>query len=353
MVLAVVAGRGHLVNDGRQRRDVPDHRQRAVFRVQRQSDAVLEDEIVDRGLLCGIDPGVRDALCLGRADNLRIVGVEHDRLLGLEKVLLIFGGGGLGDAVGIVEDDAQVAQAAYTGLGAHSGLANLEARVAQRALFGLASLVVEVDLLIRAAGYAHAPAAAAVLVHQDDAVLGALVHRTGGAGGYAGRVHAVLANTRQVEHERVFDFLLDLEVHVVEHGVIVKRGSRATQVIVPVGGPFNLADVPAVDLGDRLGGRLGLLARLGAHQVLVLVGPGLVVILDGGQVGVVEEGSQLLEAAAGLGLDLAGCRALPAALPLFLVLPGARVAEAGAGFDVIEPDVLGAFAVGPCLLTGN
>ena len=139
----------------------------------------------------------------------------------------------------------------------------------------------------------------------------------------------------------------------MENGVIVKRGSRATQVIVPVGGPFNLADVPSVDLGDRLGGRLGLLARLGAHQVLVLVGPGLVVILDGGQVGVVEEGSQFLEAPAGLGLDLAGRRALPAALPLFLVFPGARVAEAGAGFDVIEPDVLGAFAVGPCLFTGN
>ena len=113
------------------------------------------------------------------------------------------GCGGVGDPVGVVEDQPDVAQPADAGLRADGRQPDLHPRVAERALLGLAGAVVEVDLLVRAAGHAHPPAAAAVLVDQDDAVLGPLVHRAGRAGRDAGRVEAVLADPRQVEHERL------------------------------------------------------------------------------------------------------------------------------------------------------
>ncbi len=64
---------------------------------------------------------------------------------------------------------------------------------------------VVIDLLVRAAGDAHAPAAALVLVDENDAVLLALVDRARGAGRDAGRVQAVLAQARQEHHEGVLE----------------------------------------------------------------------------------------------------------------------------------------------------
>ena len=94
--------------------------------------------------------------------------------------------GGLEDLVGVIKDQADVTQSSDAGLGANGGNADFDARVAEGALLGLTGLVVEVDLLVRAAGHAHPPASAAVLVDQDDAVLGALVDRARGAGGRTG-----------------------------------------------------------------------------------------------------------------------------------------------------------------------
>ncbi len=351
VVLAVIAGGAYLVHDGRKWRDVPDHRQRAVLRVQRKRDVVLEDEVVDWRVLRGIDPGVRDAFFLCGSYDSRVVRVQHDGLLRFKEVLIIRRRGSLGHAIGIVEDDAQVAQAAHAGFRANRGLAYLKARVAERTFLGLAGLVIEVNLLIRAARDTHAPAAALVLIHEHDAVFSALVHRAGRARRHAGGVHAMLADAWQVEHEGVLDLLLYLQIHLVQGRVLVHGLNRTTQVVIPVGRPLNLVYFAAIDLRDRLCGGLGLLTSLGTHQILVLVAPRLVVVLDGRQVRVMEQGSQLLQASTGLGFELARAGKLPAALPLFLVLPGAGVAHAGTSFNVIEPDVLGAFAVGPCLLT--
>ena len=91
------------------------------------------------------------------------------------------------DAVGVVEQHAEIADAADAGLRAHRRLPGLDARVAEDALLGLAGGPVVVDLLVRAARHAHAPAAALVLVDQHDAVLLALVDRARGAGRDAGR----------------------------------------------------------------------------------------------------------------------------------------------------------------------
>src|SRR5699024_2725294 len=303
-------------------------------------------------LLRGEDPVVRDPGRLRAADHLGVVGVQDDVALGAVELLLVLGRGRLGDPVGVVQHQPDVAQAAHAGLRAHRGLALLDARVAEGALLGLAGAVVEVDLLVRAAGDAHAPAAAGVLVHQDDAVLLALVDRAGRARGHAGGVQAVLADARQVEHEGLIELELDLLLDALEHRVLVLVQVGAAEVVVPVPGPL---DLRALTGDQRLRGRGGdgVLLRGGGEQVVVLVGPRLVVVLDAGQLRVGEQLQELRDAPAGLELQPAVAAQLPASLPLLLVLVAARVALAGPRLDVVEPDVFGPGTVGPRLFAGH
>ena len=220
LVLGVLAGLRDDVDDRRERRDVPDHRHRAVLRMQRQRHLVGVDQRVDRGALGGVDPVAGDAGLLRLADHLGVVRVEEDVALGLVEPLVVGGRGGLEHLVGVVEHQADVAQPADAGLGADGGQADLDPREAEGALLGLAGAVVEVDLLVGAAGDAHPPAAALVLVDQDDAVLLALVDRAARARRGARRVEAVLADPRQVEHEG----LLELELHLV--GDLLRASGR-------------------------------------------------------------------------------------------------------------------------------
>lgn len=245
--VVVVAGGVHRVRDRGQRGHVPDHGHGAVLRVQRQCHPVLLDQRVHRGALGGLDPVVGDAVTLGRRLHLGVLGVEEHRQLRLVQVFVVLDRGGLQDGVGVVEHHAEVAQPAHAGLGADGGLPGLDARVAEGALLGLAGAVVEVDLLVGAAGDAEPPASAAVLVDQDDAVLLALVHGSRRAGGDAGRVEAVFADPRQIEHER----LLELHPHPLRHAHQVRVGGGVRggsgEVVVPVGAVRGL-HVPAGQL---------------------------------------------------------------------------------------------------------
>jgi hypothetical protein len=228
---------------------------------------------------------------------------------------------------------------------------HLEAGVAERALLGLAGLVVEVHLLVRAARDAHAPATALVLVDEDDAVLGPLVHRPGRAGGHARRVEAVLADARQVEHEGLLELLGDVGAHVLKNRVVLHRRRRAAEVVVPVGRPGDLQVLAGEQrLRPRDG---GVLLGRGVEQHVVLVGPGLVVVVDVGELGVEEDRGELLPASAGAQREPTPLRELPAALPLLLVLVRAGVAEPGPGLHVVEPHVLRTGAVRPRLLAGD
>ncbi|KAG1320467.1 hypothetical protein G6F63_014242 [Rhizopus arrhizus] len=51
--------------------------------------------------------------------------------------------------------------------------------------------------------------------------------------------------------------------------------------------------------------------------------------------------------------QLAGSRALPAALPLVLVFPFLGIADAGLGFHVVEPGIFDTVAAGPDVLAGD
>ena len=76
-VLGVVAGVLDDVDDRRQRRDVPDHRHRAVLRVQRQRHLVVHDQLLDRAAAGRLDPVTGDAGRLRRAPHLGVLGVEE------------------------------------------------------------------------------------------------------------------------------------------------------------------------------------------------------------------------------------------------------------------------------------
>ena len=251
----------------------------------------------------------------GLGDHGRVMRVEEDRKLLLVQVLHVGGAGGFLDAVGIVEQDAEVADAADAGFRTHGRLAGFDTRVAEGALLGLAALPVVVDLLVGAAGDAHAPTATLVLVDQHDAVVLALVDRARGAAGDAGRVEAVFAQARQVHHEGVFEGAVHLLLHAFEELVATARAEFAAEVVFPVRAPVDLVHLLAGDHRDRSRGRRGF-RQFGLLQMLVVVGEGLVVVVDLRQVRVGEDIGKDLHAAALTRLQLAGSSALPATVPL-------------------------------------
>src|SRR5674476_787076 len=185
MIFGVVALLGQQINDRRKGRDVPNHRHGAVFRMQRQRNSIGLRHCIDRRAPRRVHPVVGNALLLGRTRNLGVVRVEDERELGLVQVLFIGRRRRLGHAVGVIEEQSEVAQPADTGLRTHRGQALFDPRVAESALFGLTGFVVEIDLLVGATRDALAPTAALVLVDQDDAVLFTFVDRTRGARRYA------------------------------------------------------------------------------------------------------------------------------------------------------------------------
>ena len=190
------------------------------------------------------------------------------------------------------------------------GWPGFDARVAEDALLGLAGGPVVVDLLVRAARHAHAPAAALVLVDEDDAVFLALVDRARRAGRDAGRIEAVLAQARQVHHEGVFELAVHLLLHVLEVRVLGALGELAAEDFLPVRAPFDFLHALAGDERARARGRRRLHFRR-VVQVLVVEGERLVVVVDLRQVGVGEDLQQDFELAALLGLDLARCPCAP------------------------------------------
>src|SRR5690606_7262892 len=203
-------------------------------------------------------PGFRHAVLAALLDHGRIVRTEEDVALFLIESLFIGRGSGLRGAVGIIARHAVIADAANAGLRADGGLARFDAGIAEDALLGLAGTPVVIDLLVGAAGDAHAPAAALFLIDQDDAVILALVDRARRAGRNAGRVEAVLAQARQVHHEGVFELAVDFLLHALEIIVLRALGELAAENFFPVRAPFDLFHPLARNQRARAGGRHGL-----------------------------------------------------------------------------------------------
>src|SRR5215475_1714750 len=338
--------------DRRQWRHVPHHRQRAVFGVEREGDLPLHRHLPDWGFAGGIKPCFGHAVCPRLLDDAGIVGIEKDRELRLVQVLVVLDAGRTLDAIGIVQNDTEIADAPDACLRAYRRLTGFDARVAENAFLRFTARPVVIDLLVGAARDAHAPAATFVLVDENDAILLALVDRARGAGCDACRVEAVLAQAWQVHHEGVFELAVDLLLHAVEVDIGRALGELTSQDLLPVGPPFDLLHALAGDQRARPGGWEGFELRC-LLQVLIVEGKGFVVVVDLGQVGVGKDLGQHAPLAADFGVQLAVALSDPAAVPALLVLPVFGVADTGFCLDVVEPGVLHAFAVGPNVLAGD
>src|SRR5690554_1972339 len=338
--------------DRAERRHVPHHGQGAVFRVQRQGQFPVHRHFVHRALLGGFDHVHRDAVFLRLFDHCRVERVQEDFQLLFIQLVLARGAGHFFNAVCVVQQHTEVADTAYTGLGADGRQTGFDTRVAENTLLGLAGFPVEVDLLVRAAGDTHPPAAALVLVDQHNTVFFALVDGTAGATGYTRRVQAVLAQARQVHHEGVFELAVDVCLHLIKVLVFAAFGKLGAQNFFPVRAPFDFLHALARDQRPGPGDRL-VLHITGGVQVLVVVVKRFVVVINFRQVRVGEDVRQYPELATDAGADLAGAVAHPAALPFVLVLPLFRVANTGLGFDVVEPGVFHAFTACPYVFAGD
>ena len=306
--------------------------------MQRKRDLPLHRHLVDRRTARGFEPVVGNAVRARLGDHGRIIRIEENAELGLVEVLLIGNARGLLDAVGVIEHDAEIADAADAGFRANGRLAGLDARIAEDALLGLSARPVVVDLLVGAARYAHAPAAALVLVDEHDAIFLALVDRSRRTRRDAGRIEAVLAQPRQIHHEGVFELAVDILLDALEIVVLRALGKFGAEDLLPVRAPFDLFHALAGDQRTRSRCRRSLQFRR-LLQVLVVEGEGLVVVVDLGQVGIGEDVGEHPPLRADARLDLAVPLAPPAAIPAVLVFPVLRVTDARLGLDVIEPGV--------------
>ena len=134
-------------------------------------------------------------------------------------------------------------------------------------------------------------------------------------------------------------------------GSLLTPGLAAAEVVVPVRTP---GDGHGTAGDQRLRPRhRGVLLGGGAEQGVIVVGPGLVVVVDGRHRRVAEDRHQSLQSTARAQLQPASAVDHPAAAPALLVLPAARVPLAGSGLDVVEPHVLDAGPVGPGLFAGD
>ena len=320
--------------------------------MQREGDLPVHRHAINRGTLGPVDPRLRHPVLQRLPDYLRVVGIEEDVELGLIQVLGVFCRRRFLDPVGVVQQYTEIADAPDAGFRTDGRLPRLDARVAEDAFLRFAGTPVVVDLLVGAGGDAHAPAAALVLVDQDDAVLLPLVDRSRRAGCNAARVQAMLAQPRQIHHEGVFELAVDVLFERFEIHVLAALGEFAAEDLLPVRPPLDLFHPLSADQRTRARRRRSLRFRR-VVQMLVVESEGLVIVVDLRHVRVGEYLRQDAQLAAHLRHDAAVFLAHPAAVPDFLVLPFLGIADAGLGLDIVEPGVFHALAAGPDILAGH
>src|SRR5579885_740239 len=113
--------------------------------------------------------------------------------------------GDLLNPVGVVKDCAEIPNAPHARVETGGRLARFKPREAEDALLRFARGPVEIHLLVRACRHARAPAPAAFLIEQDNAVFAALVKSAGRARRHAGGIQTMIADAREVKVHEAFD----------------------------------------------------------------------------------------------------------------------------------------------------
>ena len=256
--------------------------------MQGEGNLPVNRHFVNRRILGGFQPG------FGNPDFPRFglhhwtEWIEEHVQLRLIKTLLISHTGGLLDFIGVIQQHAKIANPAHAGFRTHCRLAGLDARITEDALLRLAGIPVVVNFLVRATRYAHPPAPAFVLIDQHNAVFLALVNRPAGTGGDTGRIQAVFAQARQIHHEGIFKFAVNLLLHILKVVVFGTLGEFGAENFFPVWPPVNLLHPFAANrrtgAGHRHGFRLWRILQMG-----VVVIPRLVIIINRRQIGIGED----------------------------------------------------------------
>src|SRR6516164_6164879 len=122
--------------------------------MQWKGDPPFHGHLVSGRALCGLDPSIRNAVraCLPR--NFGIIGIEEERELRFVKLLRILYACRVFDAIRVVEQHPEIADAPDTSFRTNRGLPGLDARIAEDALFRLAGGPVIINLFVRTSRYA-------------------------------------------------------------------------------------------------------------------------------------------------------------------------------------------------------
>jgi hypothetical protein len=160
----------------------------------------------------------------------------------------------------------------------------------------------------------------------------------------------VFADSREIEHEDVLESKIVLIIQIPEVHVSLPGRSDTGQVVFPIRPPLD----PHWFIRDQGFGtdRWLVFSQRAGRELLIIIGPWLVIVIQAGHVGIVENGEQLFRSAAGLQGETAAI-GFPAATVPMLILPCLGIAYAGLGFHIVVPDVFSPGPVGPDVLAGD
>lgn len=157
----------------------------------------------------------------------------------------------------------------------------------------------------------------------------------------------MLANAWKMEHEHVLEVEERIRIEIFEIDIIHAGRVHACQVIFPTRPPRNFRRLTR-ESGSWSGSRLSCTERT-CYKILVIVGPGLVVIVNGRKIRVMKYLQELLYSAACSKPQRSLLEYLSPTV-FTLILPFLGIADSRLGLHVVEPHVLGTRPCGPNML---
>src|SRR5450830_1642356 len=195
--------------------------------------------LVDGRFLCRGNPALRNTVFTGFSNHFRIMRIEKTSELRLIQILFIRHGCSCLDLICVIEQHAKIADTTNASLGTNRRLTCFDPWVAEGALLCFDRTPVVINLLVWATRNTHAPATTFVLIDKYDTVVFTFVYRARWARSNTGRIKAMLAQTRQIHHERRFKGAVHFLLQPFKQRVFATRTKLTTEVIFPIRTPHN------------------------------------------------------------------------------------------------------------------